>query len=266
MPSFDSLTSNPVTGVSGSVFASSIQYVSGLNTQSVTSVTTQNPTYVSSVTDYTKLITSEHADKPNFMAMVLGIIQPCVDSINLLQDMPSLYDVDVAEGDALDIDGMWVGVSRQLKVQITNVYFSFDIVGLGFDQGVWEGPANPSSGLTSLPDDFYRVLIKSRILNNHWDGSIVGAYSLMNSVFSVFGYKLFIQDNSDMTMLLGLIGSGPPSPLLQALLTGKYLDVKPAGVGIAGYVTQSQPGPIFAFDISNSYFQGFDTSGWALIN
>ncbi len=217
------------------------------------------------VSKYTNLITSQHADKPNFVSVVSAACQPLADLSDIYSRIPQLYDVDVAVGQQLDVVGQWVGVSRNLSAPLTGVYFAFDTAGVGFDQGVWLGPYDPVSGLVSLPDDFYRVVIKAKILNNHWNGSKADAYTLANAIFSVLGFSTFIEDHSDLTINIGLVGAGSPSAIVQALLTSGKFDVKPATIHIANYIYQSAPGPIFAFDLNSSLFAGFDTGSWATV-
>lgn len=214
---------------------------------------------------YTALVTNEHADKPKFMAMVAASVQPPADLIALYQTISALYDVDLAVGEQLDVVGQWVGISRKLSAPLTGVYFALDTVGVGFDEGVWLGPYDPTTGLVSLPDDFYRLLIKAKILNNHWNGSKADAYTLIDLIFQSFGYQLFIEDPCDLTMRLGLWGLTIPPTIVIALLVSGELNIKPAGVHIAAYLYQSQPGPIFAFDLNNAMFGGFDTGGWATV-
>ena len=217
------------------------------------------------VTPYTDLITSEHSDKPNYMQMVAKTLQPHADLLALYQQTPTLYDIDSAVGAQLDTLGQWIGVTRTLTTPLTGVYFAFDTAGVGFDQGVWQGAYDPSSGLVSLPDDFYRVLLKVRIINNHWNGSKSQAYSIGSTVFSQLGYTFFMEDKADLTMNLGLIGSGPPTPIAKGLLTSGKFNIKPAGVHIAAYLTQTVAGPLFAFDMNTSNFAGFDNGGWAAV-
>ncbi len=218
-----------------------------------------------SVTPYLGNITSAHADKPNFMAMVGASCQPSADLVAMYATIPLLYDADTAIGAQLDVVGQWVGVNRNLSIPLTGVYFSFDTDGVGFDQGVWMGPYDQVTGLVSLPDDYFRMLIKVRILNNHWNGSKSDAYTLVNAIFSVLGYTFFIEDPSNLTINLGLFGSGPPAALAKALLVSGKFDIKPATIHIAEYIYQSVSGPIFAFDINNSMFAGFGTGGWATV-
>lgn len=135
------------------------------------------------LTEYTALITSEHRDKPRFMAVVGALVQPLVDQMNVLQSMPGKFDLDNAVGVQLDDVGLWVGVSRKIRTPLTGIYFSFDIDGLGFDQGTWKGPFDPDTGLTVLDDDTYRLVIRAKIGANRWDGTLESSAAILNSIF-----------------------------------------------------------------------------------
>jgi len=216
------------------------------------------------LSQYTSLITSEHNEKPRFMAMVSLLGQWAVDRRNMLASIPGLFDIDDAVGQQLDWVGQWVGVSRNLSLPLTGVYFSFDTAGLGFDQGTWLGPFDPTTGLVSLPDNAYRTLLYAVIAANNWDGTVPGAYTAWNTIFEPLGYSILIEDGQDMTMTVALIGPTPDAVTL-ALFTGGYLNLRPAGVGITFYYTQSVPDvPIFGFDAENSSISGFDVGAWAV--
>jgi hypothetical protein len=139
------------------------------------------------LTDYTGLITSEHNQRPKFMAVVAALAQPMVDLMSVLGSMPARFDLDVAVGVQLDDVGRWVGISRIIRTPLTNVYFSLDIDGIGFDQGIWKGPFDPDTGLTTLDDDTYRAVIRAKIGANHWDGTMEGSVAILNSIFSPAG-------------------------------------------------------------------------------
>lgn len=214
--------------------------------------------------DYASLITSEHVSKPNFMAMIAATVAPAIDLNLLYQEIPYLYDLDTATGKQLDVIGIWVGVGRTLSVPITKVYFSFDSPGLGFDQGIWLGPFDNASSLTSLPDSFYRALLKVKIVNNHWNGSKAVADSLLISLFASETFYPCIMDNTDLSMIIGLAGNVSDT-LSQAMLAEGLLDVKPAGVSIS-YMIPSSAGSFFGFDQSNVYVKGFDLGSWGVSN
>jgi hypothetical protein len=217
------------------------------------------------VTPYLNLITSEHRDKPKYIAIMTAFLQPMADGLSVADMLVTLFDVDAADGVQLDAIGLWVGRSRNLTVPITGVYFTFD-TGPGFDQGIFKGPFDPSSGLVALPDAQYRTLLKATIAANHWDGTIESAYAAYDIVFGPLGFQIFIVDNQDMSMDLILAG-GVPDALTLALFTGGYLSLKPSGVRIAEYVTPGVPGPIFMFDapVDLPFRAGFDQGAFANI-
>jgi hypothetical protein len=213
------------------------------------------------VSRYIGLITSEHADKPKFNAMVSAVAQCFVDQQNALGSFIPSFDLDQAIGDQLDIIGEWVGISRRVSTPLAGVYFSFDIAGVGFDQGVWQGPFDPSTGITLLDDETYRALIRAKIGANHWDGTLGSSASILDQIFNS-GTHVLIQDNQDMTMTIGVSGT-IPSAILLALLKGGYIPLKPEGVLVNGYVvTSSNGGSIFGFDMSGPYVSGWDTGSW----
>ncbi|WP_303678327.1 DUF2612 domain-containing protein [Ralstonia mannitolilytica] len=212
--------------------------------------------------DYTALITTEHADKPKFMAMMSIVAQCFADQINVAQSIPAAFDLDQAVGVQLDAVGLWAGIKRQVKTPLS-VYFSFDTAGLGFDQGNWQGPFDPSTGLTSLDDATFRTLIRAKIAANSWDGTIPGAAAAYANLFNGSGSYIFIQDNQDMTMTVGVSGA-IPSALLRALFSGGYLPLKPEGVHVNYLVPSANNTPLFGFDVQNQFIGGFDTGSWAV--
>lgn len=234
------------------------------------------------VSDYLTLIPAEHSGASRYVQVITLHAQAAVDSINLLNSLPRLFDLDVAVGQQLDFTGQWIGLTRYVA-QPLNVYFSWDTAGLGWDEGFWLGPFDPTTAVTALDDPHYRILLKARVVANQWDGTVVGAYAAWNTVFAPEGLQILIQtgqaqpvagyfswdtagvgwdegiwlsqnetpsvryDNGAMTIILALLGQ--PDTITKALFTGSYLDLKAAGVRIESYVTQSVQGaPLFAWD------------------
>ncbi len=220
---------------------------------------------MSTVADYSALITSEHAGKPKFSAWLGLLVSGLVDTQNLTSTFSALYDLDVAVDDRLDVCGQWAGLSRYVVTPITGVYFSWDTSGVGWDQGVWEGPFDPVTGVTRLDDETYRMFIRAKIAANHWDGTIQGYQDALAYVFQGTGTVVSLVDHQDMSMDVVFSGT-PPSALSQALITQGYLQLKPTTVHINGYYITSVPGaPIFAWDApGSSSFAGWDTGAWAV--
>lgn len=245
--------------------------------------------------DYTGLLTSEHAGKPKFSAMVAAVAQCFVDQINVMQSIPDAFDLDTAIGVQLDAVGLWAGITRHVNTPL-NVYFSLDTANLGFDQGSWQGPFDPGAGLTSLDDDTFRTLIRAKIAANHWDGTLEGAAQVLSIMFPpnisypavtmsdgtpVVAYDpdsggtipvystldqttyVFVQDNQDMTVTFG-ISQTIPSAILRALFSGGYLPLKPEGVSASYVVPSVNNTALFGFDVENKYISGLDSGSWAV--
>ena len=208
---------------------------------------------------YIALIPSENQSAPNFVAAVQALVQGFVDCNNTNQAVMVAFDLDTATGDQLDCVGKWVGVTRYVPIPITGVFFAFDTANLGWDQGAWFGPYDSSAGLTRLPDDSYRLLLRAKISANHWDGTMGSLVTILGLIFTDPLTTTYILDNQDMTMTVGMIGN-PPSIINMALLTGGYLIPKPSGVHI-NYAGVS-PSAIFGFDSSTSLVAGYDVGVW----
>lgn len=212
---------------------------------------------------YTARITSEHSLQPNYMAAIALTLQPFADASAFLASLPTAFDLDIAIGAQLDAVGQWVGISRRIATPIAGVYFSLDTAGLGFDQGVWQGPFDPTEGLVSLDDNSYRTLLRAKIAANNWDGTLAGALAVLSLVLIGKTGLLYIEDRQDMSMIIGLAGTLPDA-VTQALISPRYLHVTPAGVHADFLRTSSSGSPIFGFDVDNSYIGGFDNGAWAV--
>lgn len=217
------------------------------------------------IDQYLDLITTEHRSKPYFGAVLSTLLQGPTDQSNELLDFPNLFDLDLAVGEQLNAIGKWVGISRVVNTPLTGVYFSFDDALVGFDSGVWLGAGDNVNFATSLDDVGYRILIRAKIVSNHWDGTLPTFLTLMSVIFPDSLTNVFVLDNQDMSMTVGVAGVLPGAIPL-ALLKGGYLMPKPAGVKINYYITTNSGAPIFGFDIQNSYISGFDTGAWASIS
>ena len=206
--------------------------------------------------DYLNLVTGEHRTRPNFIAVLSAILQPFVDEIAVLESIPGKYDVDVASGRQLDVVGQWVNLGRNLNEPIAGVYFSLDDAALGLDAGFLKGKEDPAEGVIALDDPTYRLMLYAQIAANYWDGSLQQAQRILAEIFA--GQPLihiFIQDNADMSIDIGISG-GTPSALFQALITSGYFRVKGAGVRINSVFIN--PGPFFGLDTENYNISGLD--------
>lgn len=209
--------------------------------------------------DYLNLVTSEYREQPNFIAMISALVAVPLRVQALLASMIPLFDVDVAVGQQLDVIGQWVGITRNVTIPITGVYFTWDgTLTTGWDYGTWQPNLAPTN-ITSLPDDAYRTLIRAKIAANQWDGTTEGAYAIWDAVFPTF--TILIQDNQDMTYDLAIVG-GIVDSLTLALITGGYIPLRPEGVRVNEYYVSVDSGPVFGWDLDSTLLQGWETGSW----
>lgn len=214
------------------------------------------------IEDYLNRVPSQHRDRPKFRATLETSLAPFVQLGQIMESVPSLYDVDTAVGAQLDVVGEWVGISRRIDAVLEGVYFELDgTADVGFDTGIWRGDYDPLTGIVSLDDDTYRTLIQLKIAANSWDGTADEAYKAWNSVF--LKNNVVIQDFQDMTITIGVMGALLTSAQ-KALFSKQISPFKPAGVQISTYfVTSEVDTPFFALDIQSDQLGGFDESAWA---
>ena len=219
---------------------------------------------------YTELITNYHATKPKFFDHIDLSTRPLIDISTATRGLVSAFDIDTAVGVQLDILGLWIGRSRIVSQPISGVYFSLDIDGLGFDQGVWQGPYDHDSGYTTLSDETYRIILKAKIAINNWDGRNDSLPPILDAALEGSGLKMQIVDNQDMTISIWVFPetdiSNVSLELIAAIRQG-YLTVKAAGVWggsieIPAVETPSEGNRFFGFDMDNEYIAGFDDGSW----
>lgn len=183
------------------------------------------------IDEYKNLITSEHKDKPKFMAMVTTLLEYSDAIFECAIYLDDEFDLDLAEGNQEDILGEIVGANRVLDFQ-------------------------PDKGLSPILDNFaYRNLLKAKIAQNMWKG---GIYDL-NSIWKVlFGEGIIIQDNQNMTIDVVVIGEGFDQ-ITKNLIQKGYIVPKPQSVAINYSFSD---GPVFGYDMETSTIRGYDHANW----
>lgn len=182
---------------------------------------------------YSGLVTSQHRDKPRFMAALAALLEPFATNQAVLASLPGLHDLDAAAGDQLDACGTWVGLPRTVSV--------------------------PSLGTVTLADADYRTLLRARVLRDHWDGSMDSLQAILGALFPGTGITLFSVDGQDMSITIYVTG-GALTPTELALLKGGLLVPKPEGVRIAGIAVVT--GPLFGLDREDSSISGPDVGAF----
>lgn len=207
-------------------------------------------------TDYLSLIPSFNREQPKFSAFASLLTGACTDIQNSLLGLTPAFDVDVAVGDQLDIIGLWVGFSRVQFLPLPNTFFSWNTLGLGWNEANWRGPFEPDEGIVSLDDETYRGFLKARISGNYWAGTNEGLVALAGDL-SALGVQCFVIDNFDMTVDIYIVGT--PTAAVLELIERDITPPKAAGVRITGYYLGSESGsPYFTLGAPSGPEAGLD--------
>lgn len=215
---------------------------------------------------YTEKITNYHATKPLFEQHIDLITRPFTDIVKAQENFIREFDLDKAVGVQLDVVGEWVGRGRNVSVPITNVYFSWDTEGLGWDQGSWKGPFYPDAGFTQLSDDVYRMVLKAQIAINTWDGTIGHLEDILEIIFAGSGIDMQIIDNQDMSITINAIainGIANTSAELISVIKSGELNIKAGGVRVKSLNVIDPAHPLFGFDTQSTVITGYDAGYWS---
>lgn len=153
---------------------------------------------------YLDNITSQHRDKPKFIAWLSSSLNIIDHAYIMTKNMDNDFDLDNAIGKQLDILGQIIGRKRTLTFQPLNGH-------------------NPV-----LDDETYKLALKAKVAMNMWDGKIESAYEIWNNIFDDIGLQL--QDNQDMSLTAYV--TGYVNQIRQDLIQHGYIVPKPEGVRI----------------------------------
>jgi hypothetical protein len=184
-------------------------------------------------TDYSLLVTSEH-QQPNFLATVALTANGIADITALAQQLPALFDLDAAIAGQLDVDGQWIGLARTVGGVFLINFFGFadDVSALGFGEltdasagGRFVELGEDTTSTATLQDPEYRTVLRAKILQNDWDGSL-GEFE--TALMEVVGTTTTVVDPG--TRVVMLKPNAAIDLVLQQLLTGYDLIPRAAGV------------------------------------
>lgn len=181
---------------------------------------------------YLSLVTSEYQQSPNLLGWLSIPLLRLTDASNALDSFTAAFDLDLAIGSQLDTLGVIVGQSRTVGFQ-------------------------PSAGVSPvLDDDTYRLLLRAKIAQNQWDGTIDSLQTIWQSLFPSGHINLLDGQNMAVTIVL----SGAFSSITQDLITNGYIVPRPEGV-LYNYTFSTLP--IFGFDQDSAFIAGFDKGKWS---
>jgi hypothetical protein len=194
--------------------------------------------------DYTSLVTSEHATKPKFMALVNLLANGLADIAAVVRSIPQAFDLDTAIGAQLDTVGLWVGQSRVITGVLTVGFFGFadNIAAKTFGElgnasvgGPFWNLGEEFSTTTVLGDALYRQFLYAKILRNQSHGT---AEELEQALADILGVPVTLQDPGTLTVGVTALGNVPQ--VLQVIVQQYDILPRPACVNFGYFSFPSQ--------------------------
>lgn len=187
--------------------------------------------YIDNNSSYTDLVTSEFEKSTKFMSYLETFLDMISPSVNNLKSFNELFVLDNLIGDRLDVVGSLIGIGRELPIDDSNI---------------------PSI----LSDQTYRLVLKAKILKNHWDGTYEGLMNIINYLFP--DVPISIVDNQDMSYNVIIISSDIDDEIY-SLISNGYIFPKPAGVRVNYLVYENIA---FGWDSDTELIKGWDLGTW----
>jgi hypothetical protein len=250
------------SATSSTIYSSDITIINPLVIVQEDDQNAYNPT----VQSYLDLITSQYQNSPKYLHWIRTYLEMVMDIRRLANSLMCYFSFNrIIDPDAGYIENAWT-----IREDVDFTFFNFeacvgdqlDILGviLGQSRNVYfkaepfSSPPVDARNVT-LDDDTYRILLKSRIYFNHWDGK---AQSLQEKWSQLFvGGVITIVDNQDMSM--DVLITGAMDETIVDLIQNDYIIPRPQGVQINYYYGTM---PFFGFDRQDDYIAGFDTGNW----
>lgn len=154
------------------------------------------------VDHYLTMITSEHRDKSKYILMLTALLRPSDDIFSLGISIDDEFDIDLAMGSQEDMLGEVADIKRLLPYQ----------------------PVSQPSPV--MDNETYRAMLKARIARNLWKGNVESMEDVWQTLF---GTRIAIQDNQDMTITVTL--DSYPRSLQENIIHGLIIP-KPQSVRV----------------------------------
>lgn len=150
---------------------------------------------------YESLVPSQNRKQPKYMSFFRAVIGQPVDGMTLLEAFDRAFSLEDAVGVQLDAVGALVQADRVL-------------------------PFSPAASSRVLSDEDYRLLIRARIAQNVWNGTVESITSMFSVIFPEFGISL--EDRQNMT--INVVLRGMFTELQIEMINAGLLITRPAGV------------------------------------
>lgn len=218
------------------------------------------------VDSYSKLLIYQYQDKPKAKAHIQSLIENYEEVYNVLNQLLTIYDIDLAVGKQLDTLGKILGISRKVPFAIAKKYFGFDDNPNSFPMGdlnesviayPFKDLNEPDYADGELSDNQYRLFLKAKAIKNNVKAFMIDKeenLSLQNAIDFLFDNKAYVVDNKDMTLSV-YIDNSYDFTLLQYI---KQLDLipRPQAVDYNLFYSYVEDGTFGFDDNPNSFPMG----------
>lgn len=211
--------------------------------------------------DYWQAMIAQYANSPIITQLAQNFSEWLSQTANFDAFYGLIWDINSAQGYGLDVWGRILNISRNISVATPVAYFRFDDPNLGFDsigQIYNEGDPLTYNVVTALADTDFRPLLFAKAAANICNGSVPSIMAAFNQFYANYNTPIFIDEANEGPMAYAVCQVGALISLINlSILANELLPLRPTGV-LAEYYVVSRPGPMFGFDLENSYISGFD--------
>lgn len=139
-------------------------------------------------------VLGQHADKPKMEAFYRSFYGPLTAAASGLDALKTSTDMEVAQGDRLDLIGSIVGISRDIPDGITLAFFGFQSQASGRAFGVarMRRDGEPISQAYTAGDVEYRSLIRAKIGLNNGHGTAPEIVATLSRIYG--GVPVSVRD------------------------------------------------------------------------
>lgn len=194
------------------------------------------------MSEYLKLIIKQYYGKPKAMGDISLKASMYEGLASVLRGIPSLFDIDRAEGVQLDVIGRIVVLPREVNAVIPRTFFGFDgnEYAKGFadrfdatrEGAIFYDRFEPPFSPQILNDDQYRRFLKAKILTNNATGMLakkddkISVQQAIREIFRGLAYVVDTQDMSADLFVSKVIGDAELRLITQLNLIPRPLGIK----------------------------------------
>lgn len=149
--------------------------------------------------EYINLVPYYFRNKPKFKSILEILLQGQMDLNDAAWQILTTINFNSDNTWVLDLLGDLLGQSRNVGTPIYDTNFSWNIYGLGWNQGSWTMEAAKKAS-SIINNNLYTQVLKFRSRFMRWDGTTQELYTCLNDAFPDIRWGII--DNQNMTVTI----------------------------------------------------------------